>query len=143
MTADPVTTGGTRWGTPQIYTFDQMPAEISSHTYRRTAIRGDDCMVTLNFFEPGNPPWPLHNHPFDQLLFVLSGRMEVRLGDDTVEVAAPSVVWVPRDLPHCANIVGDQPCLNLDVFGVAREDFLHLTSYQGAWADPPVDAAAP
>ena len=123
----------TQWGKAQVYRFEQMPAEVSSATYRRSAIRGDNAIVCLNFFEPGNPPWPLHSHPFDQIAFVLSGRMLVQLADEEIEVAAPSAIWIPKDMPHCANIVGDEPCLNLDVFGVVREDFLHLVEYQGTW----------
>jgi quercetin dioxygenase-like cupin family protein len=93
-------------------------------------------LACLNWFEPGHPPWPVHTHPFDQIAFVLSGQMVFTLAEQEILVSSPSVVWIPRDMPHCANIAGDQPCLNLDVFGTPRADFLHLVQYQGAWGEP-------
>ena len=130
MTAPSPHPAATRWGAAEIHRFDEMPADVASETYRRSAIRGENAMVTLNYFEPGNPPWPTHDHPFDQISFVLSGRMLVQLADETFEVTAPAAVWIPADLPHCLNITGDEPCLNLDVFGLPREDFLYMTEYQ-------------
>lgn len=133
--------GETQWGAAQIFHFEEMPADVTSATYRRSAIRGDSAMVCLNFFEPNNPPWPLHDHPFDQIAFILSGRMRVQLAEETFDVGSPAAIWIPKNMPHCLNILGDEPCLNLDVFGVPREDFLYMTRYQAPWST--VDGVAP
>jgi hypothetical protein len=40
------------------------------------------------------------------------------------------MVRVPPDVVHYAVPVGDEVCLNIDVFAPAREDYLHLVKYQ-------------
>lgn len=116
--------------TPRIYPLAGLPTERPSRTYSRAAIRGETCTVGLNWFEPGNPDWELHSHPFDQVSFVLSGTMAFSFDGTLQTVAAPSVVWIPPGLPHWANIRGDDPCFNLDVFGLVRDDFKYLLTYQ-------------
>jgi len=52
---------------------------------------------------PGPPRWiaPLHlHHNDDEAWYVLEGRLCVKVGDDTVEVAAGAAVLVPRGTPH-------------------------------------------
>jgi mannose-6-phosphate isomerase-like protein (cupin superfamily) len=52
---------------------------------------------------PGLPRWiaPLHLHRNDdEAWYVLEGRLCVRVGDDTVEAAAGSSVFVTRGTPH-------------------------------------------
>jgi hypothetical protein len=40
------------------------------------------------------------------------------------------MVRMPPDVMHWAEAVGDEVCLNLDVFSPVREDYLHLFEYQ-------------
>jgi mannose-6-phosphate isomerase-like protein (cupin superfamily) len=52
---------------------------------------------------PGPPRWiaPLHLHRNDdEAWYVLEGRLCVRVGEDTVEAAAGSAVFVPRGTAH-------------------------------------------
>jgi mannose-6-phosphate isomerase-like protein (cupin superfamily) len=52
---------------------------------------------------PGPPRWiaPLHLHRNDdEAWYVLEGRLCVRVGEDTVEAAAGSSVFVARGTPH-------------------------------------------
>jgi quercetin dioxygenase-like cupin family protein len=43
---------------------------------------------------------PLHTHPIEEAWVVTDGVLAVRLGDETVEVPAGSVVRVPPGVPH-------------------------------------------
>lgn len=46
----------------------------------------------------GGPP--LHVHAFDEVFFVLAGRLKMRLGDEVIELDQGSSVVVPGDVPH-------------------------------------------
>jgi mannose-6-phosphate isomerase-like protein (cupin superfamily) len=56
-------------------------------------------VVTIN---PGQSN-PLHLHPnCEEILYVLSGSCEHRLGDATVGLSPGMAICVPRGTPHCA-----------------------------------------
>lgn len=46
----------------------------------------------------GGPP--LHVHAFDEVFFVLAGRLKMRLGDEVLELDQGASVVVPGDVPH-------------------------------------------
>ena len=72
------------------------------------------------------------SHPFEQLAYILAGRVRFTVGDDVVEVGAGEVVRIPPDVVHCGEPMGDETAVNLDVFAPVREDYRHLTEYQEA-----------
>lgn len=46
---------------------------------------------------------PLHIHPnCEEILYVLSGTCDHRIGDDVVQLEPGMVVCIPRETPHCA-----------------------------------------
>lgn len=124
-------------GRPTAYRFDRLPLEHLKPGLRRTAIRSDDSLVTVNWFEPGFRSSGQHHHPFDQLSFVLSGSLAFFVGEETYVLEAPAVLHIPRDVPHGAQPVGEEVVLNVDVFAPIRDDFRYLTTYQDA--EPPAD----
>lgn len=53
---------------------------------------------------------PLHVHPnCEELLYVVSGRCEHRLRDESVELSPGSLIRIPRGTSHHATCVGDEP----------------------------------
>jgi quercetin dioxygenase-like cupin family protein len=85
--------------------------------------------MVMNWLEPGMEKKP-HSHPFEQLAYVVQGRVRFEIGDDIVEVGPGEVVRIPPDVVHCGEAIGDEVAMNLDVFAPARADYDHLTSYQ-------------
>ena len=71
-----------------------------------------------------------HSHPFEQLAYIVSGRMKFVIGDDVFEAAAGSMIRIPPNIEHYGEPIGDEPVLNLDVFSPIREDYKHLVEYQ-------------
>ncbi|MGL4465442.1 MAG: cupin domain-containing protein [Planctomycetia bacterium] len=68
---------------------------------------------------------PLHKHPHEQGGMLLSGRLELTIGDE-VRVCEPGAMFlIPPNTPHKAAAVGG-PCVVLDVFSPVREDYAEL-----------------
>lgn len=70
-------------------------------------------------------------HPFDQAIFLVSGRVEVTLYDDeTYELGPGSIIYIPADVPHIGRVLGDEPCFGVDIFAPVREDYLDMAEHQ-------------
>lgn len=113
----------------KVYRWKSLPREEVRPGVTRTAFRGDNAMMVMNWLEPGMEVKP-HSHPFEQLAFIISGRVRFTVGDDVVEVGAGEVLRIPPNVIHCGEPVGDEVAVNLDVFAPVREDYRHLTAYQ-------------
>ena len=118
-------------GKTSVYRWSELPRETVRPGVTRTAFRGDNALMVMNWLEPGMEVRP-HSHPFEQLAYILAGRVRFTVGDDVVEVGAGEVVRIPPDVVHCGEPMGDETAVNLDVFAPVREDYRHLTAYQEA-----------
>ncbi len=70
---------------------------------------------------------PLHSHPHEQGGVLLSGVIELTIGDETRRVTPGSLFLIPPDVPHRA-IAIDGPATVLDVFSPVREDYAALSN---------------
>jgi quercetin dioxygenase-like cupin family protein len=82
--------------------------------------RGEQTMGALTAFEstpaPGEGP-PLHLHVSeDEVIYVLEGRLRVRLDGTMHEAPAGSFVFIPRRVPHTWQNAGDDPARILVLF---------------------------
>ena len=81
--------------------------------YRRWAVAGADegvgCSLGISLIEPGAGA-PLHRHAeADELIVVLDGTIEFRIGDERVVVGANHTVAIPAGTPHAFTVVGTAP----------------------------------
>jgi quercetin dioxygenase-like cupin family protein len=65
---------------------------------------------------------PLHSHPHEQGGILVSGRLQLTIGDETRVVEAGSLFLIPPGVPHRA-VACDGPAVILDVFSPVREDY--------------------
>lgn len=65
---------------------------------------------------------PLHNHPQEQIAYVVSGRLRFQVGEEMIEAAAGSSVAIPGDTPHAVWVLEES--LVIDTFSPPREDYL-------------------
>lgn len=63
-----------------------------------------------------------HQHPHEQGGVVLSGRMELTIGNETCVLGPGEMYLIPPDTPHRAAAVGGRAVV-MDVFGPVREDY--------------------
>lgn len=98
-----------------------MPAtEMLPGVTRRSAYQ-DDVMITLIDLEPGAVV-PLHQHPHQQITYVVSGAMAFDLDGEKRMLRAGDGVLVRPDVPH-SGTAGDEPCQAVDAWHPVREDY--------------------
>lgn len=120
----------TRRNRAAVYKLDEMPLETVRPGFARTGLRADDCITTVNWFEPGYRSTGRHSHPFDQLSYVLTGRLRFWVDDEVFDITAPSMLYIPGDALHGAEPLGEERVLNVDVFAPVRADYLPLCAHQ-------------
>jgi quercetin dioxygenase-like cupin family protein len=99
----------------------ELPATHMLPGVVRRAVYLDHAMVTFFDFEPG-AVIPEHDHPHEQITFVVQGRMDFTLDGETRSLEGGDGVCIPPHVPHSA-VVGDEPAFVIDAWYPAREDY--------------------
>jgi mannose-6-phosphate isomerase-like protein (cupin superfamily) len=122
----------------------EMPREYRfGDQYSRTGFIAEHALfsfVWLKDFEWVDPV-PPDRHPFDQWMYFIEGTMEMVLWEtDAYRCEAGDVLYIPRDVPHRARMVNEDPIHILEVFAPIRPDYLYIAEHQTAEAAPPRNA---
>jgi quercetin dioxygenase-like cupin family protein len=64
---------------------------------------------------------PLHHHIHEQITFIIEGKLEMVIGDETHILTSGSYYVIPSNVPHSAMAHTD--CKLIDVFNPVREDY--------------------
>ena len=68
---------------------------------------------------------PRHSHHnCEEVLFLLSGRLEHTMGDDSVILEAGDTLVVAADLPHSATSIGDEDADMIVAYSSGDRDFI-------------------
>lgn len=113
----------------RLYNWNELPKEVVRAGVERSGFSGDDVLLVMNWLEPGMETRP-HSHPFEQVAYIVKGRMKFVVGDEVFEAGPGSVIRIPPDVEHYGEPIGDEPVMNLDVFSPIRGDYRHLVEYQ-------------
>ena len=88
---------------------------------RKVAAYNDNVMCVEVHFEKGTVA-ARHHHPHEQITYVISGKFEFTVGEETYVVSAGDSLYKQPNIEHGAT------CLEagtlLDIFTPHREDFL-------------------
>ncbi len=74
---------------------------------------------------------PLHTHEADELIVVLEGTVEARLGDQVRHVGADHTLVIPPGVPHGFTCVGPESARLITFFPV-QDPFDHTKFLEGA-----------
>ena len=74
---------------------------------------------------------PLHYHEADEIIVIMEGMLEVRLGDEARRVGADHTLVVPPNVPHSFTCVGPGEA-RLMVFFPVPDPFDHTTYLEGS-----------
>lgn len=106
--------------------WEQVPALELCPGVRLRTPHGQKLMLSLVEIDEGAEV-PLHSHPHEQGGILLSGRMQLTIGDQTRMVEPGEAYLIAADVPHRAVAVGG-PIRALDVFSPVREDYARRTN---------------
>ncbi len=103
-----------------IGTKDVEQIEMLPGVHRRTMATTDEAMLCQFHLEKDGIV-PLHHHMNDQVGYVISGKIEMTIGDK-VRVLKPGDSYaIPGGIEHSAKALEDS--LAIDVFSPPREDY--------------------
>ena len=111
----------------QHHRWTDIPEESMKGSITRRMISGEQAMIAQIVLRKGDTV-PRHSHHNEQLTYVITGKLRLRLGEQgerEVVVAAGEVLVIPPNLPHSAEALEDT--LDVDVFSPPREDWLSRT----------------
>ena len=98
---------------PSIIPWDEVPVETHDRGYRLPLVdagRGaHQLRLHVSVIHPGLSPHPPHAHPGEEIILLLEGTAEVRVGDETHVVRAPATLFFPEHLFHGLRNLGDRP----------------------------------
>jgi len=94
---------------------------VVSEGFRRRILEDGDKLMLVEFEAAQGCGAPLHQHPHEQISYVVSGRMRFTVGDQTTDVAGGESIHIPSNALHTAVALEDSAAL--DIFSPPREDF--------------------
>ena len=87
----------------------------------KTLVHGDSTMMVEFRLEAG-ANLPRHSHPHEQTGYLVSGQMDLTIGDIVHKVAAGDSWCIPGDVEH--NAVAHADSVAIEVFSPVRDDYL-------------------
>jgi quercetin dioxygenase-like cupin family protein len=88
---------------------------------KRTLVFGEKTLMTEFRLQKGST-LPGHAHPHEQTGYLVSGRIQLTIGDRTYDVAAGDSWCIPGAVSHSALCLED--AVAVEVFAPLREDYL-------------------
>ncbi len=88
---------------------------------RRILANSPKVMLTEHTLEKG-AVLPNHNHPHEQLVYLLSGELIVEMGGEQLKVVKGDSFVIPPDVYH--KVTAQENSVALDIFSPRRDDYL-------------------
>ena len=109
---------------PGFHVLDALPQREIVPGVRIRIIAGSNLMLSIVDLEAEGIV-PTHQHPHEQAGMILSGQVEMWIGDEKRLVGAGDVYIVPGGVPHGARAVGG-PARVIDAFHPLRDEYIAL-----------------
>ncbi len=104
------------------FRLEEQPETMVSPLVKRRLISGENAMLLRIDLQRGASV-ETHQHPHEQISYILSGRVEFDLAGYKQIMTAGDVVCVPGNTPHALTVLEDT--VILEIFSPPREDFLN------------------
>ena len=119
---------------PTVYKIPELDASVAlaggkqrSHSSLRTEL--GQLAFHASLPDPnGTPSHGLHNHPYEQMLVMLTGSMMVLIEGVETELHAGEAIVIPAFAFHTAWVTGKGPCTRVEMFAPTRQDLMAATA---------------
>ena len=108
--------------TGALHRWDEITPEPMSPLLTRQYISGEQCMIARIVLKKGCVV-PTHQHPNEQIAYILSGSLEFNVAGTIRIVRAGEVLVIPGNVPHSALALEDT--IDLDLFAPPRQDWIN------------------
>jgi quercetin dioxygenase-like cupin family protein len=88
---------------------------------RKTLVYGEKTL-TCEFRLKKGSTLPRHDHPYEQTGYLVSGRMQLFIGEKTFDTGPGDSWCIPADMEHGAVILED--AVAIEVFSPLRQDYM-------------------
>lgn len=109
--------------------WEDIPDEFVRDGVRRRAFGNDGALLVMNELTPGMKTFPHVHEDFDQIATIVSGTAIYYVNGVAHPVGPGSLILIPAGQPHYIEPTGTEKVFNLDVFGPARKDLIHLLDW--------------
>lgn len=99
---------------------DRIPARNIFAGIRGRYAHGERCTIGEVELD-ANTVIPIHNHPHEQLTYLLEGSMHFVVGDETQTMKPGDIAVIPGGASHGGRTISR--CRVIDVFAPARDDY--------------------
>lgn len=88
---------------------------------RKTLVYGQRTLMT-EFRLKKKSVLPMHAHPYEQTGYLVSGKLKLKIGDQTYDAEAGDSWCIPFNVEHGADIRED--AVAIEIFSPVRDDYL-------------------
>ena len=97
---------------------------------------GDAFVVAETTLQPGGFVPPLHLHrEIAEVLYLLSGRLDLQVGDDHRVAVPGTFVGIPAGVAHTMSVAGDEPVRMLMILSNPARALEMIDTLEQAFAD--------
>jgi len=108
----------------ELIDFEKLPPEKLGDKITRRYVYGENAMLARFDFKKG-AIIPKHEHPSEQITYILKGSVRVLVREKEYIVKAGQVLIIPPNTPHEFEALEDT--IDLDVFSPPRKDWIEGT----------------
>lgn len=103
--------------------WNEIPWKLARKGVEVKVFSGQGATLQLARLKPGHAGQPhSHPHPYEQISYLLSGRIDMRIGEDVYTLVSGSSIVIPPNVMHDAVLLGEEEGLVLDIFTPKRTD---------------------
>ena len=101
--------------------WDEFPVVEEIPKVKRRAICGDQVMMARVEYEEGAVVGK-HRHPAEQILYVLEGRIRVKIGDEESDMGPGNIAVIPSGAYHATRAL--EAAVFVEAFHPIRQSYL-------------------